>query len=145
MGQVHEALRFLIKSCPDQKHSTEREFRVPYLQLKQQFAKSYIVDYFVTKLELHSPVELLFLLPQIINVNVDARGVSVSILREVDLAKDDIEIIYSLYRIVYQNQKIHASDMFHQLAELRSEHYDEAKGLRAQIGHRGRSKTEFGK
>jgi len=128
MGHVYESLRWLIRSCENHTKSTEHTFCVPYIQLKRQFAKNYIVDYFVTKLELHSPVELLFLLPPIVSVNVDGGGVTVSIQREIDVAKDDIEIIYLMYWIVYQNRNIRPPELFQQLSELKGDQHDDAQG-----------------
>jgi ABC-type transport system involved in cytochrome bd biosynthesis fused ATPase/permease subunit len=48
MGEIYETFRAIVKKCENFKKSTQEFIVAPYLELKQQFAKSFLLDFFVS-------------------------------------------------------------------------------------------------
>ena len=79
-------------------------------------------------MDLFCPSELLLLLPGIVQVEVDEWDVQVSITREVDISRDEMEVVFAINWLLYQNNgAMLLSETLQKLVQNRCENVDEAQ------------------
>lgn len=98
---------------------------LPLDELKSQFAKNFKFDFYLLKLHLYSPVEILLQLPFLINFKFSTQKVDIEILRESDISKDDGEIIFGFFWILYCNGTISLQKLIDTYEEFHGENFED--------------------